>query len=91
MDKDYGVIYSKKEGVTVKVTTSNFQGKQYVHIREYYVDWDTYESFPTKKGYAILEEYLEDVICAFQQVGNDLSKKYIRPKNQLEFDFLLGE
>ena len=69
---DYGPAYIKPtNGNLVKVTFSNFRGKFYTHIREYYYDGDTDKWFPTKSGYALLAEGLENVIELLQKASFD--------------------
>ena len=60
MEKDFGIAYNKRIDVGVKITAGEFRDKMHIHIREYALDGDNGRMFPTKSGYAILGENLDN-------------------------------
>lgn len=91
LDVDLGAAYSKNNGYTfIKVTVNEFRNQEYVHIREYGVDLDTYYKYPTPKGIAILGEYLDEIINKLNTASEILAVKNRRNVNvdQLSFDFM---
>ena len=53
MNKDFGTAFHKNNGNAVKVTVNEFRENLYLHIREYAMDGDTGQWFPTKSGFAL--------------------------------------
>lgn len=87
MEKDFGIAFSKRIDVGVKVTASEFRDNMYIHIREYALDGDNGKMFPTKSGYAIKGEYIDSVIEKLEQVSVFLGYYYSKDSAQLSFDF----
>ncbi len=50
---DRETIHTKSRGETIDVYVGEYQGKKYLHIREWYKDTNDNEMKPTKKGIAI--------------------------------------
>ena len=83
---DFGIAYIKKNEHRVKITASPFRGTTYIHIREYGMDGDTGNLFPTKSGYAILAPELDTVINLLQKASKTITKPF-KDINQYKFDF----
>jgi len=80
MEIDFGVAYLKGPSENrVKVTMNEFKGQIYIHIREYGLDGDTGNLFPTPKGYAILAEELDSVIELLQKASKELARPFKTP------------
>lgn len=86
MNLDFGIAYIKQDTYGIKVTMSEFRGQIYIHIREYMFDPDEELWFPTKKGYAMTSEGLDNVIELLKKASEELAV-YYKPSNQLEFNF----
>jgi hypothetical protein len=67
-------VYQKPNGSIVKITMSEFRGIYYTHIREYQMDGDTGNWFPTKSGYALLTEEVDSIIEALQESSECFAK-----------------
>ena len=52
----------------IRIVKSEYQGKNYVDIRKYYLDKDTDEYKPTKKGISIPENLVEEVLKTIKEV-----------------------
>jgi len=46
------IIIKKNDYTQIQISESEYQGQKYIHIREYYLDRNTDEYHPTKKGIA---------------------------------------
>lgn len=46
-------VHEKSRGETIDVYVGEYQGKKYLHIREWYLDTKDQTRKPTKKGIAI--------------------------------------
>jgi hypothetical protein len=68
MEELYYII-KEEDYSQVRLTVNEFRGKEYLHLREYYIDFDE-EWHPTPKGLAIeldeskevIKEYFGDLI-----------------------------
>ncbi|MBY0356990.1 MAG: transcriptional coactivator p15/PC4 family protein [Candidatus Obscuribacterales bacterium] len=60
-------IHEKSRGETINVYIGEYAGKQYLHIREWYLDKEQEEK-PTKKGVAIPLEKVEQLLDAINQL-----------------------
>ena len=84
IDIDFGPAYKKdNNGNIIKVTLSNFKNNFYIHIREYHLDGDTNKWFPTKSGYAIKAEGLENIMELLEEANNTYNS-FFKNKDQLE-------
>ena len=54
----------------IRVTKSEFKGNTYIDIRKYYLDKDTDEYKPTKKGISIPENLVEEVLKSLKEVSS---------------------
>lgn len=70
-DKVYGVI---EKGPTTRVTVkkSEYKGREYLHIREFYLQDGTGEWLPTQKGFTFTEGVqVTDLIALLEQAKED--------------------
>lgn len=75
VDKTYGVI-EKGPGLRIEVKSSEYNGKEVLHIREHYLTEDgattVGEWLPTKKGVTLSEGIqIEDLIKLLEQAKED--------------------
>lgn len=61
----------KSNGETLRVESSEFKGKMYIQIRNWYTDEDN-ELRPTKKGVSLNTEQLRQVIDALTSIADEL-------------------
>lgn len=82
------VAYVKNIDTQVRVSVNNFRNIWYIHIREYRLDGDTGNWFPTPKGYAMSAEGLDSVIELLQDASQFLTEKFYENHFQMKFDFM---
>ena len=82
---DFGSAFHKINGNAVKVTVNNFNGKDYLHIREYMLDGDTGRWIPTKTGYSMPPDEVTSLIPLLEDVADYAAQKYMW-STQLELD-----
>ena len=58
---------TKNDQIEIHCTKSKYQGKTYIHIREYYKG-DNGEFIPTKKGVAMGEEAWDEFLDQMEKV-----------------------
>jgi len=80
---DFGVAFWKSNGAQIRVTLSEFKDKHYIHVREYQMDGDTGNWYPTKQGYAFIADNVSDLINLLQLAENQIAQIY-RPQKQLD-------
>ena len=85
-DIDFGTAFHKPNGNAVKVTVNEFRDKLYLHIREYSMDGDTGQWYPTKSGFAISADETASLIPLLEQASYMVAQRFIST-NQLEFNF----
>ena len=61
------IIIKKGDEVQIRISESEYKGKVYFHIREYYKDEDGTFS-PTKKGVAMNEEVWQEFLEAVKGI-----------------------
>lgn len=85
MNIDLGTAFHKSNGNAVKVTINEFRDTLYLHIREYMMDGDTGQWFPTKSGYSIPADEVSSLLPLLEEASDLVAKKYIYT-TQLELD-----
>jgi hypothetical protein len=85
MNIDFGTAFHKPNGNAVKVTINEFRDKLYLHIREYSMDGDTGQWYPTKSGFSIPADEVCSLIPLLEDAGEAVAMKY-RWDTQLELD-----
>ena len=83
---DFGTAFHKPNGNAVKVTVNEFRDKLYLLIREYSMDGDTGQWYPTKSGFAISADETASLIPLLEQASDMVAQRFIST-NQLEFNF----
>ena len=86
MNIDFGTAFHKPNGNAVKVTVNEFRDKLYLHIREYSMDGDTGQWYPTKSGFAISADETASLIPLLEQASNMVAQRFTST-SQLEFNF----
>ena len=86
MNKDYGTSFHKNNGNAVKVTVNEFRENLYLHIREYAMDGDTGQWFPTKSGFALPADEVCSLLPLLEEAAEEVSKRFVHP-TQIEFEF----
>lgn len=86
MNVDFGTAFHKPNGNAVKVTINEFRDKLYLHIREYAMDGDTGQWFPTKTGFSIPADEVTSLIPLLEEAGELVAQRY-KWLTQHEFDF----
>ena len=77
MNIDFGTAFHKPNGNAVKVTINEFRDKLYLHIREYSMDGDTGQWYPTKSGFSIPADEVSSLIPLLEDAGEAVAMKYI--------------
>jgi hypothetical protein len=85
MNRDFGTAFVKHNGNAVKVTVNEFRGIVYLHIREYAMDGDTGNWYPTKTGFSFNADEVTSLIPLLEQAALHVSRNYII-ENQLELE-----
>ena len=88
MNVDFGTAFHKPNGNAVKVTINEFRDKLYLHIREYSMDGDTGQWFPTKSGYAMVADEVSSLIPLLEEASEIVAKRY---KNTSQLELQLGD
>ena len=83
---DFGTAFHKPNGNAVKVTINEFRDKLYLHIRDYTMDGDTGQWFPTKTGFSIPADEVSSLIPLLNDAAEAVAQRYIW-NNQLELEF----
>ena len=77
MNVDFGTAFHKPNGNAVKVTVND--------IREYGMDGDTGQWFPTKTGFSIPADEVSSLIPLLEEASEMVAKRYIW-NTQLELE-----
>jgi len=87
IEKTLGAAYIKNEN-QIRITTNEFKNIIYVHVREYQMDGDTGNWFPTAKGYSILGNEVDSVIELLQEASDYITQEtFYRFNDQYELIF----
>lgn len=62
----------KSDRVEIRLTVSEFNDQEYVHIRQYQRNDDQSDFAPTKKGVAVNLEDAERLVDMFQELAKEL-------------------
>lgn len=76
MNIDFGTAFHKPNGNAVKVTVNEFRDQLYLHIREYAMDGDTGQWYPTKSGYSMPADEVSSLIPLLSQAGEEVAKRF---------------
>ena len=63
---------TKNSRESLRVTVSEFHGKQYVHIRNWYEPREGGDKLPGKEGVAVTAEHIPAIVEALQLAAVDL-------------------
>jgi hypothetical protein len=85
MNLDFGTAFHKPNGNAVKVTINEFRDSIYLHIREYTMDGDTGEWFPTKSGFSMPADEVSSLLPLLQEASEVIAKQYIH-STQIELN-----
>lgn len=85
MNIDFGTAFHKNNGNAVKVTLNEFRDILYLHIREYAMDGDTGQWYPTKSGFSFPADEVSSLIPLLIEAEELVSYRYIT-SNQLELE-----
>ena len=85
MNIDFGTAFHKPNGNAVKVTVNEFRDKLYLHIREYGMDGDTGQWFPTKTVFYIPADEVSSLIPLLEEASEMVAKRYVW-NTQLELE-----
>ena len=85
MNIDFGTAFHKPNGNAVKVTINEFREVLYLHIREYAMDGDTGQWYPTKSGFSIPADEVSSLIPLLNDASRAVAQQYI-VNNQLELE-----
>jgi hypothetical protein len=85
MNIDFGTAFHKPNGNAVKVTINEFRGTLYLHIREYAMDGDTGQWFPTKSGFSIPADEVSSLIPLLEDASEAVAQQYVY-NNQLSLE-----
>jgi hypothetical protein len=85
MNIDFGTAFHKPNGNAVKVTINEFRDTLYLHIREYAMDGDTGQWFPTKTGFSIPADEVSSLIPLLEDASEAVALRYTY-STQLELD-----
>ena len=77
MNADLGVAFYKNNGNAVKVTINTFKESQYAHIREYAMDGDTGNWYPTKTGFSFLADEISSLLPLLEKAEKIVAKQYV--------------
>ena len=69
MNIDFGTAFNKPNGNAVKVTLNEFRDKMYLHIREYSMDGDTGQWYPTKSGFSLLADETSSLLPLLEEAS----------------------
>ena len=85
MNIDFGTAFHKPNGNEVKVTVNEFRDQIYLHIREYAMDGDTGQWYPTKSGYSMPADEVSSLIPLLEAAGEQVAKRFVW-NTQLELE-----
>ena len=85
MNIDFGTAFHKPNGNAVKVTVNEFRDQIYLHIREYTMDGDTGQWYPTKSGYSMPADEVSSLIPLLEAAGEQVAKRFVW-NTQLELE-----
>lgn len=85
MNIDFGTAFHKPNGNAVKVTLNEFRDTLYLHIREYAMDGDTGQWYPTKTGFSFVADEVSSLIPLLEDASELVASKYVYD-TQLELD-----
>lgn len=85
MNKDFGTAFIKNNGNHIKVTLNEFRDTLYLHIREYAVDGDTGQIYPTKTGFSFDADEVSSLIPLLNAAEKTVARRFIKD-TQLELD-----
>ena len=85
MNIDFGVAFRKNNGNAVKVTINEFRETLYLHIREYAMDGDTGQWYPTKTGFSFQADEVGSLIPLLVEAEAAVAQNYIY-STQLELE-----
>ncbi len=85
MNIDFGTAFHKPNGNAVKVTVNEFREQLYLHIREYTMDGDTGQWFPTKTGFSIPADEASSLIPLLEEASEFVAQRYVW-NTQLDLD-----
>jgi len=85
MNYDFGTAFHKPNGNAVKVTLNEFRDTLYLHIREYAMDGDTGNWYPTKTGFSFVADEVSSLIPLLEDASELVATKYVYD-TQLELD-----
>ena len=85
MNIDFGTEFHKRNGNAVKVTVNEFRDILYLHIREYSMDGDTGQWYPTKTGFSMPADEVSSLIPLLQDASEAVAQRYVW-NTQLELD-----
>ena len=77
----------KSDKTQIRVEQVEYQGRAYVNMREWYDAGGEYK--PTKKGFMVPPEYLEEFIAGLQKMERGVKKPVLKVK--AETVFILAE
>lgn len=77
MNLDLGAAFHKPNGNAVKVTISEFRDTIYLHIREYAMDGDTGQWYPTKSGFSFPADEVSSLLPLLEEAADIMAKRYI--------------
>jgi len=90
MDIDFGTAFHKNNGNAVKVTMNTFRDIRYLHIREYAMDGDTGNWYPTKSGFSMPADEVTSLIPLLEDASDAVVMLY-NWDTQLELDLEMEE
>ena len=85
MNIDFGTAFHKPNGNAVKVTVNEFRDQLYLHIREYAMDGDTGQWYPTKSGYSMPADEVSSLVPLLEAASERVAKSFIW-NTQLELE-----
>lgn len=85
MNIDFGVAFRKNNGNAVKVTINEFRETLYLHIREYAMDGDTGQWYPTKTGFSFQADEVGSLIPLLIEAEAAVAQRYVY-STQLELE-----
>ncbi len=85
MNIDFGTAFHKPNGNAVKVTVNEFRDQLYLHIREYAMDGDTGQWYPTKSGYSMPADEVSSLVPLLEAAGEEVAKRFVW-NTQLELE-----
>ena len=75
-ERSFGTAYKKANGNEIRVTYNESRGVAYVHIREYNMDGDSGNWYPTSKGYALLADETTSVAKLLDEAAEHAARRH---------------